>query len=291
MEFEKISARRVLTPEEVNAYKGKFAPELEPNVTKPCVVYDADTGEPVVGYLPLRDVALLRKAVVGIPMTGVQRSTAFRSASRTFGSAPRKPVQRRDACRLSAFAVDEPARHAVLEKFADQLGETIVEIDPRIPEHDREVLGVVLPEWRMGSEKLWTSGVINQSAKLPYHRDAFNFKTWSAMPVIRRGMRGGHLHIPEYDLTIACADGYAVYFCGRELMHGVTPMKAVTKDAYRYSIVYYALRGMKDCYTYAMETAYGKRKRTEREREMAKRVKEGNTSIVASSLSKKKKGT
>lgn len=289
MEYEKVVARRVLSPTEVDAYKGKFAEEREPNVTKSCIVYDADSGDPVLGYLPLDEVPLLRKAVVGLPMTGLQRSTAFRSLSRTFGSAPRKPVQRRDACRLSAFAVDEPARHAVLERFADQLGETVKMIDPRIPEHDREILGVVLPEWRMGKEQLWTSGVINQSAKLPYHRDAFNFKTWSAMPVLRRGMRGGYLHLPEYDLTVACADGYALYFCGRELMHGVTPMRSVTKDAYRYSVVYYALRGMKDCYTAAMETAYGKQKRTEREREMARRIKEGDLNIPTSSLSKKRR--
>ena len=59
--------------------------------------------------------------------------------------------------------------------------------------------------------------------------------------------------------------GWAVYFCGYRWVHGVTPMKVVAEDGYRYSIVYYALRGMKDCFTYAVETARGKKKRTERE--------------------------
>ena len=42
-------------------------------------------------------------------------------------------------------------------------------------------------------------------------------------------------------------------------------MKPVSEDAYRYSVVYYALRGMKDCHTTALEQARGWRKRTERE--------------------------
>ena len=50
-------------------------------------------------------------------------------------------------------------------------------------------------------------------------------------------------------------------------------------DGYRYSVVYYALRGMKDCYTHAVETAYGQRKRTERERDIARRVARGELGI------------
>ena len=52
-------------------------------------------------------------------------------------------------------------------------------------------------------------------------------------------------------------------------MHGVTPMKPRSKDGYRYSIVYYALRGMKDCFTFAVETAKGAENRTKREEHMA----------------------
>jgi hypothetical protein len=46
-------------------------------------------------------------------------------------------------------------------------------------------------------------------------------------------------------------------------------MKPVQKDAYRFSVVYYALRGMKDCHTTALEERqYAQKKRTERENEM-----------------------
>ncbi len=42
-------------------------------------------------------------------------------------------------------------------------------------------------------------------------------------------------------------------------------MAKTQEDGYRYSIVYYALRGMKDCFTYAVETKRAQHKRTERE--------------------------
>lgn len=278
-DYETITARRVMTSTEADTLLGERVPELEPNVTRPTVVRDADTGAFVAAYLPLADRARLRRAVIGMPMTGVQRSAIFRSRSRTFGAAPRKPAMRRDACRMTALYVDEPERHRVLEEYATVLGDMLKEVEPAQPDKDREILGVVMPEWRMGNEQLWTSGVVNQSAALPYHRDNFNFKTVSAMPVVRRGMRGGHLHIPEYALTLACTDGTASFFCGRELVHGVTPLQPVAKDGYRYSVVYYALRGMKDCFTAAEESAFGRRKRTEREREMARRLATGDTSF------------
>ena len=56
-------------------------------------------------------------------------------------------------------------------------------------------------------------------------------------------------------------------------MHGVTPMTPSAKDSYRYSIVYYALRGMKDCFTFAVETAKARESRTNREDNMAKALK------------------
>ena len=99
------------------------------------------------------------------------------------------------------------------------------------------------------------------------------------MPVLRRGMDGGMLHLPEYDIIVPCQDSYAVYFKGKELVHGVTPMKKRKDDGYRYSIVFYALQGMKDCFTHAVETQYAQRKRSEREREMARRIANGDTSI------------
>jgi hypothetical protein len=145
------------------------------------------------------------------------------------------------------------------------LGDYLKEQLPEVFENDMKQLEQVLPEWRMTEDALWTSGVINQASALPYHRDGSNFDTWSAMPVVRRGMDGGNLHMPEWDITINCRDGWALWFNGHAHVHGVTPMSPRAKDGYRYSIVFYAKRGMKDCHTYAVEVGEARARRQERE--------------------------
>lgn len=275
MDYEVIRVDRRMTAQEATALVGDMVEPQEPNVTSPCVLTDSKTDEPVFAYLPIGDRSALRRAVLNIQYGHTTRASGLQNASRTFGNAPRKPVYGRDGCKQTKLADESPAEHQELENWADRLEEMLAEIAPGVAKRDRETLDAVNVDWRIGAGSLWTSGVINRSSRLPYHRDGFNFPTWSAMPVLRRKMDGGYLSIPEYDITCACRDGYALFFAGHELVHGVTPMQATASDGYRYSVVYYALRGMKDCFTYAVETAHAKRKRTEREREMARRALTG----------------
>lgn len=277
---ETILVRRRCTPDEATLMVGDFVPERTPTFTGPTLARDADTGALVAAYLPYSPQPRLRRLLPTMGFTGVQRAKNYRSKSQTFGYAPRRPIFGREACALTEVASSRPELEGLLEQLADECGRTLTDVAPEIVDTDRATLdGTVLPEWRLGEEKMWTSGVVNKTAQLPYHRDGFNFPVWSAMPVFRRGARGGHLHLPEYDLVIPCGDGYASYFKGYELVHGVTPIEKRADDAYRYSVVFYALRGMKDCYTHAVETARGQKKRTAREAAMAKRLAAGDRDI------------
>lgn len=261
---------RILTTEEAKAVIGDTVPEAEPNVNEPGIYRDSETGEVILVYMPYPgDVKALRNAVLQTGMSTTLRASGVRNMSRTFGMASRSVVLKRESCRPASLAWDFPEAQMVLNGAADALGRNLKEMLPEIHEHDADVLEQVLPEWRMTEDSLWTSGVINQSSQLPYHRDRANFETWSAMPVIRRGMSGGHLTFPEYGITVNCRDGWAMYFNGNRYVHGVTPMTPKTKDGYRYSIVFYALRGMKDCHTYALEVGEARKKRTAREQKMA----------------------
>jgi hypothetical protein len=269
VEAEHVKVTRRITREEATGLVGGPVTDRPPNVTEATWALDADSGEPVLGYWPLGDVADLRRAVRGVDIRETYRAASGRrNASRVFGWSPRRPVQRREACNSTSFAKEQPTEQAVLDAWAVRLLDQLRTLDPAITDRDEATMREVLPEWRMAGTT-WTSGVVNQNSQLPYHRDGFNFPTWSAMPVLRRGVAGGHLHLPEYDLTVACRDGWGVFFCGQQLVHGVTPMRRTAPDGYRYSVVYYALRGMKDCATYAEETAHARRKRTEREKGMA----------------------
>lgn len=277
-ELAVVEVARVMTPAEATAMIGDDVPQAAPNIANATVARDGDTGEPVFAYLPLGDVSGLRRAVLGFAYgttTGQIRSDGTRVRSRTFGYGPRRPVYRREGCSPTTMAGEAPAAHAVITGYSDRLAELLDDIDPDLRARGEEAVSEVLPDWRLGESKLWTSGVINQTAVLPWHRDAFNFPAWSAMPVLRRHVDGGHLRIAEYDATIACRDGWGVFFAGYTLVHGVTPMRLRRRDGYRFSLVYYALKGMKNCFEAAEETAYARRRRTEREQSMAQRLAEG----------------
>lgn len=293
--LQRVPVERVLSAEAATKMVGErisAGTEFVPSAITPgTVLFDADTGSPLLAYTKLVDPGPLRRAMLEIAPTcdrGVARSKHYRSRSRTFGYAPRRPVMGRESCQLTSIYAEAPHIAHVLEGYADQFSDWIAAVDPEIVEANQRTLTDVLPEWRMGDAKLWTSGVINDTAQLPYHRDGFNFPTWSAMPVVRRGTRGGHLHLPEYDLVVPCADATVTYFEGHRYVHGVTPIQRVKslsagatkpQDSYRISVVYYALRGMANCREYAEEMATGKKQRTAREADMATRLKAGDRTI------------
>jgi hypothetical protein len=276
----KVKVPRVLSADEATAMVGDDVPPAEPTLTGATVAVDADTDRPVFAYLPLPQVAELRRAVIRLDYgEGMIRANGVRNRARAFGYGPRRPVYRREGCSATALANEYPHEHQVITGYADQLAAMLPLIDDDIAKAAHLAVAEVSPDWRLGRSKLWTSGVINQSAVLPWHRDAFNFPAWSAMPVLRRHIDGGYLRILEYGAVIPCRDGWGVFFAGYELVHGVTPMRLRRDDGYRYSIVYYALKGMKNCFEAAEETRYAKRRRTEREQDMAANLAAGNKQI------------
>lgn len=282
MEFQTIHVSRVATKQEADVMVGDTVPWREPTFTGPTVALDADTGELVAAHLPISTAAALRRAVIDLDYTRFSRAKHYASKSRTFGYSPRRPVFKREACQPTDTDLNHPDAKAALHATADECAAILESIAPQEVARDRQSTSVIRDEWRMGESRLWTSGIINDTSQLPYHRDGYNFPAYSAMPVLRRGMEGGHLHLPEYDMVIPCQDSYSAFFKGYQLVHGVTPFKqrkGARGKGYRYSVVFYTLQGMKDCHTAAEETRYGRRKRTEREREMARRLAAGERTI------------
>lgn len=248
------------------------APDLEPNCGSDTVVRDADTGEVVVlvARYPADLLPAYRAALRAYPMDVTTRMSGTHNNSRTFGYLARSVVFKRNGCRTCGGAQLAPAVHAEICDAAHVLGKVLVDALPeRAGDLDRAA--EIKPEWRIGGP--WTSGVVNFDSPLPYHFDANNMPCWSAMPVIRRGVRGGHLHIPAYDLVIACRDGDVVMFPGYELIHGVTPLRRVG-DGYRISAVYYTVAQMRLCGTVDGELERGRTLRTERETGLVERQRE-----------------
>ena len=95
----------------------------------------------------------------------------------------------------------------------------------------------------------FTSGVINKDTALGYHRDLANTKDgMSCMLILKKGVAGGELILPELSIGFACQDGYILLFDGQKYIHGVTPIiPAQSGNGYRYTIVYYNNKGMSLC--------------------------------------------
>jgi hypothetical protein len=167
---------------------------------------------------------------------------------RTFGYTPPQPLRRRYACAASRFDIDYPESSRLISEYlvaAEHVFRTQAhEVYRETAEHVRETIP---PAWLIKGTP-WTSGIINNTAALPYHRDSNNVPaSWSAMLAVRRNVEGGLLHLIEYDVWLAVPNGSISIFDGQSALHGVTPFRLAGPNAYRYTIVAYARAGMRVC--------------------------------------------
>lgn len=254
---------------------GAPAGDWEPNVSAPAVAVDRRTGEPVlVAARYGGDMAQLRRAFMAYPMSTTKRSTGIRNRSAVFGNVSRKVHMKREGCRACNGAHEAPGPHAQILHAAQviQDGLSSIMVD-QMDADNRAARAAIRGDWLMGSTP-WTSGVLNETSPLPYHIDRNNLPVWSAMIVCRRNVTGGHLHLPEYNLTVECRDGDIVWFPGWDLVHGVTPMRRTRPDGYRFTAVFYTVAGMAGCIDPADETRRAQQARTAREDAMLTRQAE-----------------
>lgn len=253
------------------------APVLGANVHAPALVRDAETGEAVLLTVPYEgDLGVYRRAALrytsGRGLT-VARAGGIRNMARVFGYMGRNPTMRRQGCRTCAGAVEAPDEHAVIAGAASLLAGQLRAVLPERAAADNVLVREhVEPDWLLSADDApWSSGVVNLTSPMAYHRDGNNFEAWSAMVVVRRRVRGGHLHVPEYDLVVDCRDGDVVFFPGWDLLHGVTPMQRLEPGGYRVSAVYYPVKSMGRCLPWHEELAYGRQSRSQAESDLIER--------------------
>jgi hypothetical protein len=92
------------------------------------------------------------------------------------------------------------------------------------------------------------------------------------MVAFKSNIKGGYLSIPEYDVGLEIATNSVLLFDGQKILHGVTPIKLLNKNSYRFTIVYYTLKSMWNCEPLSKEVARYKKRRTEIERKRILRM-------------------
>lgn len=198
------------------------------------------------------------------------RTRGLVSTSRVFGYLPRVPI-RRDFCTATSLASEQPAEHAAVVAAGRIVARWYERLNPVLyAAHRERATDGLLPEYRLEDE-VFTSGIINENNPLKYHFDRGNIPdVWSGMLVLREGVAGGMLALPEFDLAVAVKHKSVFYFDGQGILHGVTPMRLLRPTARRYSLVYYSMRELWHCEPLGAEVARIRARRTEREARRAR---------------------
>ena len=173
--------------------------------------------------------------------SGVRRyNSGATYAAEVFGTSQKSEIRKRMATARTRFSYN----HA---SFAD-CAEVLVERGwDKVRKHCPDMYDAIdsapkaLDCWRLRGTP-YTSGVINASVTMPYHRDRGNVpSTGSVMWVSRKLVTGGHLHIPELNALVDCKHGTLLVFYGEIFWHGVTLIRGLSRSqAGRFSLVAYA---------------------------------------------------
>jgi hypothetical protein len=207
-----------------------------------------DEGKPVILYKRLdEDLRDLLWAVQHVKFNTGKRTLGLQSTSTIFGYSPKLTV-RRDYCTATSMSREFPKPHSIICRQAELVSKYYKKYFPdTYVAHEQVVTEKVLPAWRIPNS-VFTSGIVNKNSVLKYHHDAGNFKgVMSNMIVMKHDVEGGNLAVPEYGITLEVANNTLVIFDGQLIMHGVTPIKYLSEQSYRYSVVYYTLQQMWKC--------------------------------------------
>jgi hypothetical protein len=255
-----------------------YRPALDSDVVRvvegDTTVLDVATDRPLVGYRDLsNDVpGDLLRAVMALRYQQTFRTNGLKTTSRVFGFQPRITI-RRDFCCAAALATEAPAEHRVIAGWAEDAGQAAWKFDSeRMQRQQQRLVESVKPCWALPGG-FFTSGIVNLNNPLTYHHDGGNFDDcWSVMVVFARDIEGGLLNVPELGLAFKFGFAGLICFDGSRFLHGVTPIRVRSSLGYRYSVVWYALKGMSRCLTPTDELTRVRQVRAERE---AKRARGG----------------
>lgn len=226
------------------------------------------------------DFTAITKALNKIDYHTSERTAGLKTTSRVFGYQPRNTI-RRDYCTATSLAHDFPKEHAIICSYAQKIEEIYKLMDIDTYNKHKDEAAKVLREWKIndpedkGEEKslaedsssIFTSGIVNKNNPLKYHFDTGNFKNvYSCMLGFKNNVAGGYLACPEYDCAFEIKNNSLHIFDGQNILHGVTPIKKLTADAFRYTLVYYSLKAMWSCLPFGAELERIRKRKTEREK-------------------------
>jgi len=178
------------------------------------------------------------------------------NASILFGAVTAK-INRSNFCNVGATVCQSPTLNQLLKlKYSTIANELMKVYLPQYQKLGRTILkhSGIHSDWYM-ADSFWTSGIINKNSPHNFHLDGDNKShAYSAMITMKHNVSGGYLVMPEYRIAFKVSNRSLIFFCGKEIVHGVSPINRGL-DGHRYSIVYYTTADLKFCDSYSEEMA------------------------------------
>lgn len=203
------------------------------------------------------DISEVRLACLSLKFDTYIRQSGLVTKTINLNASPRNSL-RDNRCQLTKFRLKQPEKHNLFIKCARQIAS-------QYRSYFKAAYAGQVKQSLSGDKKInafymikgtpFTGGVINKDTALGYHRDSANTKDGvSCMLILKKGVAGGELILPELNVGFACQDSYMLLFDGRKYLHGVSPIiQPLTSLGYRYTIVYYNNSGMDICLPPEME--------------------------------------
>ena len=242
-------------------------------INEDCTLFDEDSGEIMGVYFTMpKTPSKLLIALMTVKYETNRRIAGLITHSRIFGYRPREQI-RNTYCSSASLASKQPSQHAEIIQFAHVLTKYYKKFVPKMyKKHQGIADDNVLEDWMIKGTP-FSSGIVNKNNELHYHYDAGNFKdVYSNMVAFKSNIKGGHLSIPEYGVGLEIATNSVLLFDGQKILHGVTPIKLLNKNSYRYTIVYYTLKAMWNCEPLTKEVLRYRKERTLLEKKRHQRM-------------------
>jgi len=176
-------------------------------------------------------------------LTGKNLVTQY---STILGSIAPNAVKRRPYPNKSSVHRDKKAQTFIKAMWGVCLeAENVIkEVAPHLHKNQVELFEDVDKKWRFGN--MFTSSISNFNIAASFHRDTANIEgTVNVILTKRHNANGGCLNVPDYNVTFEQADNSMLVYPAWKNMHGVTPIKPISEDGYRNSLIFYPLKAFK----------------------------------------------
>jgi len=165
--------------------------------------------------------------------------------STILGSMLPKPHMRRPYPCVSAVHYKDTAKNYIKAMImaSKEAEKIMIKYAKNIYDKQSTLVKEKVPKkWKFGN--IFTGSISNYNISAPYHKDGSNLVGGvNVILTTRSDAEGGHLHIPEYDITIEMAHNSMLVYPAWKNMHGVTPIKTFGRRSYRNTHIFYVLKG------------------------------------------------